>query len=306
MKNEPVRLDDGEIEIITLSRGDTLDVKNASPASNGVDIVENETHLDILIGGQKFTSYVYDPVYAKPYLGPVYLSNGSSITRLDLETKEHPHQRSIFVAVGDINGVDYWNEPPGHGIQRHQGFSDIIRRGAYASFTARNVWETSDGKPAADEERTFTFYNQPHECRYIDLEIKFRASYGDITFGATKEAGPLGIRVAESIRADKGGFMVNAYGAEDESECWGRSAQWCVYGGTVDGLECGISVFDNEENERYPTSWHIRNYGLFAANNLYFKGGLVIKAGDSLTYKYRICVFEGKQNIAEKFINYIK
>ncbi|NCA68468.1 MAG: hypothetical protein EOM87_10475, partial [Clostridia bacterium] len=150
------------------------------------------------------------------------------------------------------------------------------------------------------------FYSQPHECRYIDLEITIRASYGEVTFGATKEAGPLGIRVAESLRADKGGHMVNSYGAEGEEECWGRCAGWCSYSGRVGGLECGIAVFDNEDNERYPTSWHIRNYGLFAANNLYFKGGLVIKSGESLTYKYRICIFEGEQNIRDRFLNYVK
>lgn len=308
MKNEPVRLENGEAEIVTLSRGETLEIETAPAVSCGVEIIENnaENRLNINIGGSRFTSYVHDPKFAKPYLGPVLLSNGSSVTRLDLETKEHPHQRSIIVAVGDVNGVDFWNEPQNRGVQRHNGFRNIVNGSSYASFTACNVWETSDGKPVIDEERTFTFYNQPHECRYIDLEIVFRAAYGDVTFGATKEAGPLGIRVAESIRADKGGHMVNSYGAEGEDECWGRCSGWCSYSGTVDDLNCGIAVFDNEDNERYPTSWHIRNYGLFAANNLYFKGGLVIKAGESLTYKYRICIFEGEQNIADRFLNYIK
>jgi hypothetical protein len=291
-----------------LPRGETLEIEKASAVPDGVKITENagENRLDVSIGGKLFTSYVHDPKFAKPYLGPVLLSNGSSVTRLDFETKEHPHQRSIIVAVGDVCGADFWNEPQDRGTQRHTGFRNIVNGGSYASFTACNIWETADGKPLTDEERRFTFYNQSPECRYIDLEIVFRASYGDVKFGTTKEAGPLGIRVAEPIRADKGGRMVNSYGAEGEEECWGRCAGWCSYSGNVKGLECGIAVFDNEDNERYPTSWHIRNYGLFAANNLYFKGGLTIKAGDSLTYIYRICVFEGKQNIADKFLNYIK
>lgn len=308
MKNEPVKLESGEVEIVTLTRGETLEIEAASAVSDGVKITGNagENRLDVSIGGKLFTSYVHDPKFAKPYLGPVVLSNGSSVTRLDFETKEHPHQRSIIVAVGDVCGVDFWNEPQNRGTQRHTGFCNIENGGSYATFTACNVWETVDGKPLTDEKRRFTFYNQSPECRFIDLEIVFRASYGDVKFGATKEAGPLGIRVAESMRADKSGRMVNSYGAEGEDECWGRCAGWCGYSGNVDGLECGIAVFDNEDNERYPTAWHIRNYGLFAANNLFFKGGLTIKAGESLTYKYRICVFEGEQNIAEKFLNYVK
>lgn len=307
MINEPVRLG-GEVEIVTLPRGETLELDAAAPVAGGVTVTQRpgETRLDVSVAGVPFTSYVYDPSLAKPYLGPILLSNGSSVTRLDFKTKEHPHQRSLIVAVGDVCGTDFWNEPKNCGVQRHTGFSDIISGGNHASFTASNIWETADGKPLVAEKRRFTFYNQPVGCRYIDLEITFDASYGDVVFGPTKEAGPLGIRVADSLRADRGGRMINSYGAEGESECWGRCASWCSYSGTVDGLACGIAVFDNEDNERYPTSWHIRDYGLFAANNLYFKGGLTIRAGESLTYRYRICIFEGDVNISDRFLNYVK
>lgn len=312
MKNEPVRLDNGDITVISLARGETLEVESAPPGSGGVEIIKNSAlnRLDINIGGSAFTSYVYDPQFAKPYLGPILLSNGHSITRLDFETKEHPHQRSLIAAVGDVNGTDLWNEPADRGVQRHVGFNRIINKNSYAAFTASNIWEDAAGKALIAEDRTFTFYDQPHDCRYIDLEIRFSAEYGDVTFGATKEAGPLGIRVAESMRADRGGHIVNAYGAEGEEECWGRSAGWCAYGGVVEGLKCGVAIFDNEDNERYPTAWHVRNYGLFAANNLFFKGGLVIKSGETLSYKYRICIYEAESiesvRIGERFMNYIK
>ena len=313
MKNEPVRLDNGDVAVITLARGETMELENAPSHSGGVEIIENNAlnRLDISIGGSVFTSYVYDSQFAKPYLGPILLSNGHSITRLDFQTKEHPHQRSLIVAVGDVNGTDFWNEPADRGVQRHNEFVRIENKYSYAAFTASNIWEDAAGNALIAEDRTFTFYNQPHNCRYIDLEILFRAEYGDVTFGATKEAGPLGIRVAESLRADRGGYIVNAYGAEGEHECWGRPTGWCAYNGEVEGLKCGIAVFDNEENERYPTAWHVRDYGLFAANNLFFKGGLVIKSGETLAYKYRICIYESNEDnksadIGNRFMNYIK
>ncbi len=108
------------------------------------------------------------------------------------------------------------------------------------------------------------------------------------------------------MRADATGSFTNSYGAENEQECWGRSASWCNYSGMIDGKKYGIAVFDNENNERYPTAWHIRDYGLFAANNLYFKGGLDIPHHYSLTYKFRIYFYENDFDATNRFMMYCK
>jgi len=39
------------------------------------------------------------------------------------------------------------------------------------------------------------------------------------------------------------------------------TAQW-------PGKTVGIAVFDHPSNPRHPTTWHVRDYGLFAANPL--------------------------------------
>ena len=70
----------------------------------------------------------------------------------------------------------------------------------------------------------------------------------------------------------------------------------------------GIAAFDHPDNERYPTAWHVRDYGLFAANNLYFKGGLTIHGGDSLTYRFRILFHRAEMTadeLAGKYAEYI-
>ena len=299
--NDVVILADG-------ARNEALELElSADSCGAGVKIVEapQRNALDIYIGGDLFTSYVYSG-QLKPYLGPILAKNGDWITRLDLETKEHPHQRSVFVAVGDVNGIDFWNENSHPGEERHQGFDQIVSGNAFGTFTARNVWLSETGVPQLDEKRTYTFYAQSPACRYVDLAVTFTATYGDVVFGPTKEAGPLGIRINESMRADRGGHFCNAYGAENEAEAWGRPAPWCDYRGEVNGNAYGIAAFDNEDNERYPTTWHIRNYGLFAANSLYFKGGLTIRAGESLTYKIRLCFYEGEIDTAARFQLYAK
>lgn len=301
-------VDGGILVIATMKRGETLTL---TPQSESVqddivlDLDESKQSLDILLNNELFTSYVYDKKFAKPYLGPIFAENGTSYTRLDFETKEHPHQRSVFAGVGDVNGIDFWNERENYGYQSHQGFSTKYTGPACASFTADILWHDKDKKPFMDEKRTYTIYNQSNKCRYIDISFHFTATYGEVKFGDTKEAGPLGVRMNEALRADSGGRFVNSYGAEQEEECWGKPASWCDYYGTIDNRLYGVAIFDNENNERYPVTWHIRNYGLFAPNNLYFKGGLVIPEGESLTYQYRLCFYEGEHaNITDRFNTY--
>lgn len=300
---------DGFVVIADAARDIPIELELSDESlGGGVSLLPaaNEDALEVRIDDQLFTRYVYSDAFLKPFLGPVYASTGIPFTRLDLETKEHPHQRSVFVAVGDVNGVDFWNEYGNYGRERAGAPEEIICGPAYGRFSAQNTWETLDGTPYLAERRTFTFYHQGNACRTVDLNVTFTASYGEVKFGPTKEAGPLGIRVNEAIRADRGGHFHNAYGAENEAECWGRPASWCDYAGVIDGRTYGIAAFDHEDNERYPTTWHIRNYGLFAANNLYFKGGLTIPTGESLTYRFRLCFYEQELDTAARFLQWAR
>ncbi len=300
------KFDDGIVIILTAEKGkDTeLTLSDEKDFSN-ISLAQKEDKLDIFFDGTLFSSYQYPDSIKKPFFGPVYTKTGNTFTRPDLHHKEHPHQRSVFIGVGDVNGVDLWNEPENSGYIRKGKPCNIVCGSAFSSFEADNIWLDKDGNRLVDEKRKTTVYNQSEECRYVDIDVTFTATYGDVVFGNTKEAGPLGVRVNEAIDVDHGGYMKNSYGACGEEECWSKSAQWCIYGGKLDGEDCAIAVFDNEKNERYPTCWHIRNYGLFAANNLFFRGGLKIKEKESLTYSYRLCFFNNNaDDVKERFLLY--
>jgi len=284
---------DGIIAVITAEKGVKLSLaaENAPIFGAPEIIVDSDNKkAEVMIQGSHFSDYVFDQTINKPYFGKIVDNAGNSFTRLDFETKEHPHHRSLFIAVGSVNGVDCWNEYTDHGYIRNESITDVLSNTAYATFTANNRWTDHSGAPLIHESTKYTVYNQSDECRTLDLEITFTAKYGKVTFGATKEAGPLGIRMRDDLRVDIGhGILENSWGGIGESECWSRSAEWCDYHGILEGIgTMGITVFDCALNERYPTAWHIRNYGLFAANNLYFKGGFDIEEGSSITYKYRI------------------
>lgn len=275
-----------------------------------VELNQQDSKVDISIQGQYYTSYVFDKQYAKPYLGPIRTSDGNDFTRLDFSTEEHPHHRSIWIAIGDINGVDFWNEEPAgaYGKQHHQSFSELLSGSVYGTLTAMNLWTNFEGIPLIDEERTFTFFNTPADRRIIDVNVVFHARYGQVEFGATKEAGPLGIRMSESLKSDNGGTIINSYGGIGEAECWGRRAHWCDYYGVSDGKCIGIAAFDSPDNMDYPTHWHIRDYGLMAPNNFYFLGGKLLKPGDTVDYRYRIYFHTGDTQescVEQQYNNYI-
>ncbi len=152
--------------------------------------------------------------------------------------------------------------------------------------------------------------------RIIDFDIVIRASDGPVVFGDTKE-GSFGVRVASSIRVDskQGGQIVNSEGREN-ADAWGKRAAWVDYHGPVDGQTAGIAILNHPSSFRFPTYWHVRTYGLFAANPFGihdFTGGdaaaYTLPTGDSLSLRYRLVLHAGDEkegSIAEAYQAYAK
>ncbi|MBE6570043.1 MAG: hypothetical protein E7658_07515 [Ruminococcaceae bacterium] len=290
----------GIIAILTCEAGETLQLEPVKTYGSKCAILKEENCLHVQIAGHNIGGYVWDTAYWKPYFGPVTDDAGNNFTRLDFETPEHPHHRSVFIAVGDVNGVDAWNEPEDCGIIRTEEIKDVKEGTAYASFTAVNRWMDHSEKPLIMETTTYTMYNQSEECRALDIDVTFTAKFGEVNFGPTKEAGPLGVRMRDELRVDIGsGVIFNSRGEVAEEECWGHEAEWVDYAGEMPFGKMAVTIFDHPGNERFPTAWHVRNYGLFAANNLFFKGGLTIKEGESLNYRFRILFRRGEMAVDE-------
>jgi hypothetical protein len=143
----------------------------------------------------------------------------------------------------------------------------------------------------------------------MDFEITLHASHGELTLGDTKE-GSMAIRLAPTLRL-KGdvakGHIVNSVGDRD-GETWGKRAAWCDYYGPLDGEITGVAIFDHPDNPKHPTWWHVRDYGLFAANPFgvhHFEekpegtGDITIADGESLTFRYRFYFHKGDEKQAK-------
>jgi hypothetical protein len=85
------------------------------------------------------------------------------------------------------------------------------------------------------------------------------------------------------------------------------------YVGPVAGKTAGITIMDHPSSFRYPCRWHVRDYGLFAANpfalkeyepNRNWRGDHTIKSGEHIHFGYRILVHNGnteQAGIKERF-----
>jgi hypothetical protein len=236
------------------------------------------------------------------------------------EEHDHPHHRSLWFAHGAINGRDFWSEQKDFGKTIHDGFMEIKSGTESGVIKSRNKWVAADGTVVCTDERMLRIFNPGGAReRMFDFEITLHASKGDLTFGDTKE-GSMAVRLAETMRL-KGkvgnGHIVNSAGVRD-GETWGKRADWCDYYGPVDGKTVGLAIFDHPQNPRHPTWWHVRDYGLFAANpfgqhdfeKLPGKAAvsLTVPAGRSITFRYRFYLHEGDEqqaNVAGKYQDYI-
>jgi hypothetical protein len=84
-------------------------------------------------------------------------------------------------------------------------------------------------------------------------------------------------------------------------EVWGTRGRWVTLSGTVDAEPVTILMLDHPKNPGFPTYWHARGYGLFAANPLgqkVFSNGkeelkYALPAGGSTTFRHRIVIASG-------------
>jgi hypothetical protein len=82
---------------------------------------------------------------------------------------------------------------------------------------------------------------------------------------------------------------------------WGTRGRWTLLTGTAESEPVTLAILDHPSNAGFPTYWHARGYGLFAANPLgekVFTEGkkelnLTLEPGQSTTFRYRLLIVGG-------------
>lgn len=325
--------------------------------TNEVNLVHNSTEqkVDVLVDGKLFTSYLYTDklsVLKKTVLTPIVAANGAVVTRgFPLEPRpneriDHPHHIGVWLNYGDVNGLDYWGHsdatPKEHknkmGTIRHNEIVDIKSGHGKGELVTTTNWLKPDGTVLLNDKTDYIFHAKDG-IRIIDRITTLKTLDEPVLFNDTKE-GMLAIRVARQLEhpSDKPVTLSDAHGDKTDvpvldntgvtgnyvssegiegTDVWGKRAKWVSLEGTIENKDVSIIIFDNPQNVGYPTYWHARGYGLFAANpfgqNTFSEGketlNFSLKPGESVTLKYRFLILDGKaerNQIESEYQKYIK
>lgn len=287
-----------------------------APQPSALSFGPGKADITVMLGGKYFGRYNSTAV-PKPFIWPIFGPGYVNVTRnypmMDIagEDHDHPHHRGLWFGHGNVNGIDFWAEGEKAGKIREKKLAREASPHAM-KITSQNDWVGPDGKVVLQDERTVLFWDTDSP-RFIDFFITLKATQGDVTFGDTKE-GTFAIRVPKWMTVKDGtGHIETSEGAKDK-DAWGKRAAWVDYYGVtptmaVNGAALpnggeteGVAILEYPSNFRFPTYWHARDYGLFAANPFGVKeftgdktqnGSYVIKKGQALTLGYRVIVHEG-------------
>ncbi len=310
----------------------------AAAATPHVQVTVNEgaRRVDVTIAGKPFTSYIWPTTLKKPTLYPLRTARGTVVTRgFPLEPRkgervDHPHHVGLWLNYGDVNGLDFWNnsdaipaeQAPKMGTILHRRVVEAKSGADQGELAVEMDWVGPDKKPLLHEQTRFIFRGTG-ETRTIDRLTTLTALDQRVIFHDIKE-GFLGMRVARGLEqpADKPEVFTDASGKATavpvldntgvtgqyiSSEglkgdaVWGTRGKWTMLRGAVDAEPVTIAILDNPSNPGFPTYWHARGYGLFAANPLGVKDftngkqelNLTVEPGKSVSFKYRILILSG-------------
>jgi hypothetical protein len=308
---------------------------SAWAAQAGVQVKPDEPQqrVDITINGAPFTSYIWPDTLAKPVLFPLRAADGTILTRgypLDPrpgERTDHPHHDGMWFNYSNVNGFDFWNNSSAIPSDRKPKMGSIVQEKILAAKSGAtsgeldtdSEWVTGAGDPILDDVTRYVF-SAMGSARVIDQIVTLRA-LDRAVFHDDKD-GLLGIRVASFLESPtaKGGTFTDASGKATQvsttgspgasgvyltsegkrgDAAWGTRGRRCTLTGTTGGKTYVIAIIDHPGNPGYPTYWHARGYGLFAANPLgrhMFDPqqppfDFTLNKGQAATFRYRVILY---------------
>ena len=298
--------------------------------------------VDVIIDDKPFTSYIFERSQKKPFLYPLRTANGTVVTRgypiepRPFERVDHPHHIGLWFNYGDVNGLDFWNNSDAIPADRAAKMGTVVHKRVIEATSGKdkgelNVemdWVDSNGTVLLKENTHYVFRGD-EKSRTIDRITRLTALKDTVVLGDNKE-GLLGIRVTRELEApsQKPEVYTDAAGKENKTRVvqnegvvgnyvgsdgktgdavWGTRGPWMMLGGKVGSEQVTLAILDHPSNTNFPTVWHARGYGLFAANNLGRKAfdekmeesKVTLQPSQSVTFRHRVLILPGTPDPAK-------
>ncbi|UOR06331.1 PmoA family protein [Hymenobacter aerilatus] len=295
--------------------------------------------IDVFVGKQLFTSFLYPDTLEKPVLYPLHAASGAVVTRgfpvapQPGDPTDHPHHLGLWFNFENVNGLDFWNNSYAIPAEKKANYGWIrtdkileTTNGSTGTLAYHANW-TNQQRDVLLEETTRLEFSGTAQQRIIDRYTTLKANT-TVTFTDAKD-GMLGLRLAHALQIpetkdqkftdDKGNVTVVKGGTDKVAngnyltsagkrgnDAWSTRAAWCMAYGKMGNDSVSVAIIDHPTNPNYPTFWHARGYGLFAANPLgekIFTEGksaknLQLKKGESVSFRYRVVISNGVKVLA--------
>lgn len=305
---------------------------------------KEEKKVNIFIGGKLFTTFNYSDSIEKPVLYPIHTAHETTVTRgFPLNTQpgdptDHPHHLGLWLNFENVNGLDFWNNSYAIPKEKKQLYGWIktdkilkMSGGETGILSYHANWTNQQNELLLEETTRFEFSGTIHQ-RIIDRITILKANT-EVRFKDAKD-GLLGLRLAHALEIqtmedqkftdDKGNITIVKGGTDTipngtyltsegkkGNDAWGTRGRWCKVYGKMGKDSVSITIIDHPKNPNYPTFWHARGYGLFAANPLGEKiftnergsKNLQLKKGELVTFRFRIVIDEGNTTPSPEQLN---
>ncbi len=215
---------------------------------------------------------------------------------------DHPHHKGIWFAVDEINDIKFWMEDS---LVVVKSVKIEKESGETATFRVVSEWLDKENHPLLEQTTLITVTGN----RLISYDATLKVVADKVHIGDTKE-GMFAIRLAPKMpeKISKGP-VTTSEGVTGTNAAWGKPARWINYVGPVLGKNYAVTMMDSSSNP-WPSRYHVRDYGLFAANP--FGDGAYtektdapqpkhkrdLKRGDSLRFQYGLWVHDADSDNA--------
>jgi len=272
-----------------------------------INAVKTGSKINITVNGKYFTSYIFSEDEKYPFFYPVNGPvSGGSVT--SMRNAEYPHHSSLFFGCDLVNGGNFWQEDLGQG--RIISFnSQIVKEGGdTVIFTDECIWSRPGAISPVKDTRKFIITAPSPSMTQIDVEIIMEMLI-DVTIKKTNHS-LFSARLAADLAVNNGGTMINAEGAKNEKDTFGKSSPWIDYYGKRGNTTEGLAIMQHPSNPWYPSPWFTRDYGFMSPTPMYWPANgtdIFMKKGTTLNLRYRVLVHSGtseEADIAGQFRKY--
>jgi hypothetical protein len=203
----------------------------------------------------------------------------------------------LWFTYESVNGLDFWNNSDAIKPADRSKMGTIVHRRIVSAkgdtdrggLETETDWVTPSGKVLLHERTRFVFSGDA-TTRTIDRIATLTATDERVVFADAKD-GMLGMRVARQLEQPSNeplvftdiagrktqvpvmdntgvtGEYLSSEGKKGDA-VWGTRGRWTILSGSIGTKPITIAMIDHPKNPGFPTYWHARGYGLFAANPL--------------------------------------